>query len=160
MKFNKRAIGALSSIVFCVNVAAYAQTGTTPQPKNEASDAPKPPTTPDGNGQTPPPSDPATYLRDDLNHDGVPESQLQIQKSEAVGPQSEGSADEKLSEPWPWAQNTMLGDLFGARSGLQNAGITFQGSATLDFVNALAGAPVNGFSMVSLIDVNLSGDTE
>ena len=160
MKFNKRAIGALSSIVFCVTVAAHAQTGTTPQPKNEASNAQKPPTTPDGNGQTPPPSDPATYLRDDLNHDGVPESQLQIQKSEAVGPQSEGSADEKLSEPWPWAQNTMLGDLFGARSGLQNAGITFQGSATLDFVNALAGAPVNGFSMVSLIDVNLSGDTE
>jgi porin len=160
MELNKHTVRLFAVVVFLLAVAAHAQTGPTAQPKNAASEAPKPPATPDGNGQTPPPSDPATHLRADLNHDGVAESQLQIEKSETVGPQSEGSADEKLGEPWPWAQNAMLGDLFGARSGLQNAGITFQGSATLDFINVLSGAPVNGFSMVSLLDANLSGDTE
>ena len=160
MKLNKHTVRLFAVLVFLLAVAAHAQTGATAQPKNAASEASKLPVNADTYAQTAAPAEHETHLRADLNHDGVPESQLQIERSENIGPQSEGAADEKLGEPWPWEKNAMLGDLFGARSDLQKAGITFQGSATLDFINALNGAPVNGFSLASLIDANLSVNTE
>jgi hypothetical protein len=160
MELNKHTVQLFAVFIFFVTIAAHAQTAIAPQPNNPSSEASKLPANADTHAQTPAPAEHKTHIRADLDHDGVPESQLQIEKSENIGPQSEGAADEKLGEPWPWEKNTMLGDLFGARSDLQNAGITFQGSATLDFINALSGASVNGFSMVSLIDANLSVNTE
>ncbi len=50
--------------------------------------------------------------------------------------------------------------MFGVRTVLQDAGLTLQGTATLDFVNVLNGAPVNGFTMISLIDINLTIEAE
>ena len=160
MELKKPTAQLFAVFIFCMTIAAHAQTTIAPQSNNPVSEASKSPANPDMNVQTPAPAEHETHLRADLNHDGVPESQLQIERSENIGPQSEGAADEKLGEPWPWEKNTMLGDLFGARSDLQKAGITFQGSATLDFINALNGAPVNGFSLTSLIDANLSINTE
>ena len=54
----------------------------------------------------------------------------------------------------------MTGDLFGARSKLQDAGLTVQGTGVLDFVNVLNGGLVNGFTLLSLVDINATGDTE
>ena len=160
MELKKHTVQLFAVHVFLGAVATNAQTATTPQPKNPASEATQSPANPDMDVQTPASGDRATFSGGDPNQDGVSKSPLQIERSENIGPQSEGAADEKLIGPWPWAQDSMLGDLFGARSDLQKAGITFQGSATLDFINALSGAPVNGFSMVSLIDANLSINTE
>ena len=160
MKLNIHTVRLFAVCNFFVTIAAHAQTTIAPQPKNLASEATQSPANPDMDVQTTAPGDRATFSGGDPNQDGVSKSPLQIERSENIGPQSEGAADEKLIGPWPWAQDSMLGDLFGARSDLQKAGITFQGSATLDFINALSGAPVNGFSMVSLIDANLSINTE
>ena len=160
MELNKNTVRLFAVVVFLLDIAAHAQTDATTQPKNAASETTQSPANPDMNVQTPATRERATSFGSDLNQDGVPKSQLQIERSENIGPQSEGAADEKLIGPWPWAQDTMLGDLFGARSDLQKAGITFQGSATLDFINVLSGAPMNGFSMASLIDANLSVNTE
>ncbi len=160
MELKRHTVQLFAVHVLFWAVATHAQTATTPQPKNPASEATQSPVNPDMDVQTPAPGDRATFSGGDLNRGGVSKSPLQIERSENIGPQSEGAADEKLIGPWPWSQDTMLGDLFGARSDLQKAGITFQGSATLDFINVLGGAPVNGFSMASLIDANLSINTE
>ncbi len=160
MKLNTHTVRLFAVCNFFVAIAAHAQTTIAPQSKDPACEATQSPANPDMDVQTPAPGDRATFFEGNPNQDGVSKSPLQIERSENIGPQSEGAADEKLIGPWPWSQDSMLGDLFGARSGLQKAGITFQGSATLDFINVLSGAPMNGFSMASLSDANLSVHTE
>ena len=86
--------------------------------------------------------------------------ELQAQQEKAVGPQSASAAPPSNGGTWPWKSDTMTGDVFGVRTALQDAGLTVQGTATLDFVNVLDGAPVNGFTMLSLIDINLTVDAE
>jgi porin len=86
--------------------------------------------------------------------------ELQVQQEKAVGPQSASAAPPSNGGTWPWKSDTMTGDVFGVRTALQDAGLTVQGTATLDFVNVLDGAPVNGFTMLSLIDINLTVDAE
>ena len=91
----------------------------------------------------------------------VPEKDpLKEQQEKSVGPQSANAAVTSSEGPWPWKSKAMTGDLFGVRTSLQDAGLTLQGTATLDFVNVLDGAPVNGFTMLSLIDINLTVDAE
>ncbi|MEI6024902.1 MAG: hypothetical protein WCP80_09980, partial [Phycisphaerales bacterium] len=68
--------------IFFVTIAANAQTSIAPQPNNPASEASKLTANADTHAQTPAPAEHETHLRADLNHDGVPESQLQIERSE------------------------------------------------------------------------------
>jgi porin len=126
-----------------------AQTGSMPKPFDPVGDKPKPPIQP---------------VTDSPSSNGGQSNSgqtiLQQQQFESVGPQSAGAADLNLGGSWPWESNTMTGDFLGARSKLQDAGVTLQGTATLDFVSVLNGGLVNGFSLLSLVDVNVTGDTE
>ncbi len=131
---------------------AYSQTVPMPKPFDPVGDKPKAPPKPVVVTPTPPVSS------NQQSH--VEQTQLQQQESENVGPQSAGGADLNLGGSWPWDSNTMTGDIFGVRSKLQDAGVTVQGTATLDFVNVLSGGQVNGFTLISLIDINATGDTE
>ncbi len=88
------------------------------------------------------------------------ENLFNSQKEQSVGPQSATASTDSTSGPWPWKSNTMSGDFFGIRPSLQDAGLTVQGTATLDFVNVLSGSQVNGFTILSLIDINLTVDAE
>ncbi|MDA0213839.1 MAG: carbohydrate porin, partial [Planctomycetota bacterium] len=88
------------------------------------------------------------------------ENLFNSQKEKSVGPQSSTASTDSTSGPWPWKSNTMSGDFFGIRPSLQDAGLTVQGTATLDFVNVLSGSQVNGFTILSLIDINLTVDAE
>ena len=135
------------SLALCMLApAASAQTGSMSKPFDPVGDKPKAP------------NNPAT----DTQASEVQQQQtiLQQQQGESVGPHSAGAADLNLGGSWPWESNTMTGDFFGARSKLQNAGITLQGTGTLDFVNVLNGGQVNGFTMLSLFDINATGNTE
>ncbi len=125
----------------CVAASARAQTGPMPKPFDPV----------------PGPSQPAKPA--DVPS-AKPENALQEEQQESVGPQSEGAATLSISGDWPWSSSTMTGDWRGARTKLQNAGITLQGTATLDFVNALNGGRADGFSFLSLIDVNATLDTQ
>ena len=139
-------VTSISLALYMLATAASAQTGSMPKPFDPVGDKPKAPNTP------------AT----DTQASEVQQQQtiLQQQQGETVGPQSAGAADFNLGGSWPWESNTMTGDFFGARSKLQDAGITLQGTGTLDFVNVLNGGQVNGFTMLSLFDINATGDTE
>ena len=103
MELNKNTVRLFAVVVFLLDIAAHAQTDATTQPKNAASETTQSPANPDMNVQTPATRERATSFGSDLNQDGVPKSQLQIERSENIGPQSEGAADEKLIGPWPWA---------------------------------------------------------
>lgn len=160
MFLNKQAqVFAISFgvVAHMLAAAAFAQTVPMPKPFDPVGDKPKATTKPAPDNRavgTPTPpvsSDPKS---------NTPPNQLQQQQSESVGPQSAGAADLNLGGSWPWKSNTMTGDMFGVRSNLQNAGITVQGTGTLDFVNVLNGGQVNGFTMLSLFDINVTGDTE
>jgi len=139
-------VTSISLALYMLAPAASAQTGSMPKPFDPVGDQPKAPNNPAA----------------DTQESEVQQQQtiLQQQQGETVGPQSAGAADLNLGGSWPWESNTMTGDFFGARSKLQNAGITLQGTGTLDFVNVLNGGQVNGFTMLSLFDINATGDTE
>ena len=79
MELNKHTVQLFAVFIFFVTIAAHAQTAIAPQPNNPVSEASKSPANPDMNVQTPAPAEHETHLRADLNHDGVPESQLQIE---------------------------------------------------------------------------------
>ena len=108
-------------------------------------------------GSMPKPFDPVVTPPATTN---PPQNPIDLQREKAVGPQSETAATSVAGGSWPWESNAMTGDAFGVRSSLQNAGLTVQGTATLDFVNVINGGQVNGFTMLSLIDLNLTVDTE
>ena len=155
MIFQKRAHVVVAGLCIALHILtrfAAAQTGSMPKPFDPVGDKPNAPAKPAVDTPTSPVSSDA--------NSNTSSNQFQQQQDETVGPQSAGAADFNLGGSWPWKSNTMTGDMFGVRSNLQNAGITVQGTGTLDFVNVLNGGQVNGFTMLSLFDINATGDTE
>ena len=150
MVLQKRADVVVGSVCIALHMLTHfaaAQTGSMPKPFDSVVEKPMAPNQP---APDPQPS----------NEQQSQQNILQQQQQESLGAQSAGAADLNLGGSWPWESNTMTGDLFGARSKLQDAGLTVQGTGVLDFVNVLNGGLVNGFTLLSLVDINATGDTE